>query len=77
MKHFSRFRISTNGAQCISCGNCSNVCEMGIDVKQYAQRGAPIIRASCVGRGMCSTGCPAACSTSKTALGKDGTKPRR
>ena len=57
-KHFSRFRISTNGAQCISCGNCSNVCEMGIDVQQYAQRGEPIVRASCVGCGMCSTACP-------------------
>ena len=57
-KHFSRFRISTNGGQCISCGNCSNVCEMGIDVQQYAQRGEPIIRASCVGCGMCSTACP-------------------
>jgi ferredoxin-type protein NapH len=57
-KHFSRFRISTNGAQCISCGNCSNVCEMGIAVHQYAQRGEPIIRASCVGCGLCSTACP-------------------
>ncbi|MCB2376705.1 4Fe-4S binding protein [Hymenobacter sp. BT635] len=57
-KHFSRFRITTNGGQCISCGNCSNVCEMGIDVKQYAQRGEPIIRASCVGCGLCSTACP-------------------
>jgi ferredoxin len=57
-KHFSRFRITTNGGQCISCGNCSNVCEMGIDVKQYAQRGEPIIRAACVGCGMCSTACP-------------------
>ena len=57
-KHFSRFRISTNGGQCISCGNCSNVCEMGIDVKQYAQRGEPIIRAACVGCGLCSTACP-------------------
>lgn len=57
-KHFSRFSISTNGGQCISCGNCSNACEMGIDVQQYAQRGAPIVRASCVGCGMCSTVCP-------------------
>ncbi|WP_460555465.1 4Fe-4S binding protein [Hymenobacter daeguensis] len=57
-KHFSRFRISTNGGQCISCGNCSNVCEMGIDVQQYAQRGAPVVRASCVGCGLCSTACP-------------------
>ncbi|GAB3224752.1 hypothetical protein GCM10027346_05240 [Hymenobacter seoulensis] len=57
-KHFSRFRITTNGGQCISCGNCSNACEMGIDVKQYAQRGEPIIRAACVGCGVCSTVCP-------------------
>jgi ferredoxin len=57
-KHFSRFRISTNGGQCISCGNCSNVCEMGIDVQQYAQRGAPVVRAACVGCGLCSTACP-------------------
>ncbi|UYZ64384.1 4Fe-4S binding protein [Hymenobacter weizhouensis] len=57
-KHFSRFRITTNGGQCISCGNCSNACEMGIDVKQYAQRGEPIIRASCVGCGVCATVCP-------------------
>jgi ferredoxin-type protein NapH len=57
-KHFSRFRISTNGAQCISCGNCSTYCEMGIDVRWYAQQGEPIIRASCVGCGICATVCP-------------------
>ena len=57
-KHFSRFRITTNGGQCISCGNCSTYCEMGIDVKQYAQQGKPIIRAACVGCGMCATVCP-------------------
>ncbi len=54
----SRFRITTNGAQCISCGNCSTYCEMGIDVRQYAQKGENIIRASCVGCGMCSMACP-------------------
>ena len=47
-KYFSRFRITTNGGQCISCGNCSTYCEMGIDVRWYAQRGQNIIRASCV-----------------------------
>jgi ferredoxin-type protein NapH len=57
-KHFSRFRITTNGGQCISCGNCSTYCEMGIDVKWYAQQGKPIIRASCVGCGICSSVCP-------------------
>jgi polyferredoxin len=57
-KHFSRFRVTTNGGQCISCGNCSTYCEMGIDVRWYAQQGQPIIRASCVGCGMCATVCP-------------------
>lgn len=57
-KWFSRFRITTNGGQCISCGNCSTYCEMGIDVRWYAQRGQNIVRASCVGCGLCSAVCP-------------------
>ncbi|PCJ62930.1 MAG: 4Fe-4S ferredoxin [Planctomycetota bacterium] len=57
-RFFSRFRITTNGGQCISCGNCSKYCEMGIDVRSYAERGANIVRASCVGCGMCATVCP-------------------
>ncbi|TAE29334.1 MAG: 4Fe-4S binding protein [Candidatus Kapaibacterium sp.] len=57
-KYFSRFRITTNGGQCISCGNCSTYCEMGIDVRAYAQRGENIVRASCVGCGVCSAVCP-------------------
>ncbi len=55
---FSRFRISTNGGQCISCGNCSTYCEMGIDVRAYAQKGENIVRSSCVGCGVCSAVCP-------------------
>ncbi len=54
----SRFRITTNGGQCISCGNCSAYCEMGIDVRWYAQRGQNIVRSSCVGCGVCSSVCP-------------------
>ncbi len=57
-KYFSRFRITTNGGQCISCGNCSTYCEMGIDVRSYAQKGQDIVRASCVGCGVCSAVCP-------------------
>jgi polyferredoxin len=57
-KFFSRFRITTNGSQCISCGNCSTFCEMGIDVRAYAQKGQDIVRASCVGCGVCSSVCP-------------------
>lgn len=54
----SRFRITTNGGQCISCGNCSTYCEMGIDVRWYAQRGQNIVRSSCVGCGVCAAVCP-------------------
>jgi len=57
-RFFSRFRITTNGGQCISCGNCTTYCEMGIDVRMYAQRGEDILRASCVGCGICSEVCP-------------------
>lgn len=54
----SRFRITTNGGQCISCGNCSTYCEQGIDVRAYAQKGQNIVRASCVGCGVCAAVCP-------------------
>jgi polyferredoxin len=57
-RYFSRFRITTNGDQCMSCGNCSTYCEMGIDVRSYAQRGSDIVRVSCVGCGLCSAVCP-------------------
>lgn len=55
---FSKFRITTNGGQCISCGNCTTHCEMGIDVRAYAQKGENIVRSSCVGCGICSAVCP-------------------
>ena len=57
-RFWSRFRITTNGGQCISCGNCSTYCEMGIDVRWYAQRQENIVRASCVGCGVCAAVCP-------------------
>ncbi len=57
-KFKSRFRITTNGGQCISCGNCSTYCEQGIDVRAYAQKGQNIVRSSCVGCGVCSAVCP-------------------
>ncbi len=57
-KFKSRFRITVNGSQCISCGNCSTYCEMGIDVRWYAQRGQDVVRSSCVGCGVCAAVCP-------------------
>lgn len=53
-----RFHIYVKPDMCISCGNCSTYCEMGIDVKAYAQRNQSFTRASCVGCGMCANVCP-------------------
>ena len=53
-----RFRIRVKPDMCISCGNCSTYCEMGIDVRSYAQNNESFTRASCVGCGMCAHMCP-------------------
>lgn len=53
-----RFRIRVKPDMCISCGNCSTYCEMGIDVRSYAQANESFTRAACVGCGMCAHVCP-------------------
>ena len=53
-----QFRITVKPDMCISCGNCSAYCEMGIDVRDYARRNESFTRASCVGCGMCAHVCP-------------------
>ena len=58
VQKFSRFRITVKKDMCISCGNCSTYCEMGIDVRQYAMANQDVKRASCVGCGMCAHVCP-------------------
>lgn len=58
IQKFGRFRITVKKDMCISCGNCSTHCEMGIDVRQYAMNNESFTRASCVGCGMCAHVCP-------------------
>ena len=55
---FKRFHIKTEPDACVSCGLYSHVCEMGIDVRSYAQTGEVVLRASCVGCGACEEVCP-------------------
>lgn len=58
VQKFGRFRIRVKDDMCISCGLCSKYCEMGIDVRAYAQANTSFTRASCVGCGLCSEVCP-------------------
>ncbi len=58
LQKLGRFRIRVKRDMCISCGMCSTYCEMGIDVRAYAQEGHSFTRASCVGCGLCAEVCP-------------------
>jgi polyferredoxin len=58
IQKIGRFRIRVKPDMCISCGNCTAYCEMGIDVRSYAQANESFTRASCVGCGMCAHVCP-------------------
>ncbi len=58
VQKLGRFRIGVKDDMCISCGNCSAYCEMGIDVRSYAQSNQSFTRAACVGCGMCAHVCP-------------------
>ena len=46
--------------ECISCGECTRYCQMGIDVRAFAQRNHPLSNetTSCVFCGICVTVCP-------------------
>lgn len=58
IQKFGRFRITVKRDMCISCGNCSTYCEMGIDVRAYAMANTDVKRAACVGCGLCAHMCP-------------------
>ena len=58
VQKFGRYRITVKENMCISCGMCSKYCEMGIDVRAYAQANESFTRASCVGCGLCAEVCP-------------------
>lgn len=58
IQKFGRFRIRVKKDMCISCGLCTKYCEMGIDVRAYAQKNQDFTRAACVGCGLCAEVCP-------------------
>jgi polyferredoxin len=55
---FSVYRIFADKKRCISCGICTKVCHMGIDVMGYAARGIPMDDVECVRCSACIVNCP-------------------
>lgn len=56
---WSRFGIRSN-EHCISCGQCTRYCQVGIDVQHFAQRREVLdnTNSSCIGCGICLDVCP-------------------
>jgi len=57
----SVYRIFADGDRCISCGLCTRVCHMGIDVMGYASRSRPMDNVECVRCSACVYTCPVQC----------------
>ncbi len=55
---FSVYRIFADKKRCISCGICTKVCHMGIDVMGYANKGIPMNDVECVRCSACVVNCP-------------------
>jgi polyferredoxin len=55
---FSRFAIVSEKKKCISCNVCTSVCHQGIDVMNFANKGAPMQDPECVRCSACVASCP-------------------
>jgi len=55
---FSVYRIFSEKKKCISCNVCTQVCHMGIDVMNYANKGIPLNDVECVRCSACVLSCP-------------------
>ncbi len=55
---FSRFAIVADKKKCISCNVCTTSCHQGIDVMNFANKGAPMQDPECVRCSACVQSCP-------------------
>lgn len=55
---WSRFRIIADKKKCISCNVCTSVCHQGIDIMNFANKGAPMSDPECVRCSACVQSCP-------------------
>ncbi|MGB0715708.1 MAG: NAD(P)-binding domain-containing protein, partial [Phycisphaerae bacterium] len=55
---FTQFRIFAEKSKCISCNVCTSVCHQGIDIMNFANKGAPMADPECVRCSACVQSCP-------------------
>ncbi len=53
-----RFAIVGDKEQCNHCGECTAVCEMGINVQRFVNQGEELKSRHCTGCGICISQCP-------------------
>jgi ferredoxin len=51
-------QVVPDAARCVQCGICSFNCPIGIDVRNYAWRGVPVVDSHCLTCGECIARCP-------------------
>ncbi|MCR5735003.1 MAG: 4Fe-4S dicluster domain-containing protein, partial [Lachnospiraceae bacterium] len=56
--HFPQLHIEAAQDQCISCGKCSRVCPMGLDVMEMVSEGMNSKCTECIQCGACVDECP-------------------
>ncbi|MBO7703733.1 MAG: 4Fe-4S binding protein [Solobacterium sp.] len=56
--HLPQLHIEAEKEQCISCGRCSKVCPMGLDVKELTAKGLNGTCTECIQCGACVDECP-------------------
>ena len=52
------YKIKADKEKCISCGQCTKECDMGIPVQHLVETKGQVNLADCVGCGRCITNCP-------------------
>ena len=50
--------VVPDSARCVQCGICTYNCPIGIDVRDHAWRGLPVIHSQCLTCGECVARCP-------------------
>ena len=54
----SEGQVVADAARCVQCGICSYNCPAGIDVRNHAAQGTPIVDSRCLTCGECVLRCP-------------------